>query len=88
MKVLTIAILFFLNLTFMYAVETSGEKFQAKAKRANRGVKKVIHKSREMFCVPDDIGYDECLLQEKENRLKEAEDKYVDRTQELKNKID
>lgn len=49
MKVLTILVLFFLNLTFMYVVETSGEKFQVKVNHTNRGVKKVVHKSREML---------------------------------------
>lgn len=35
MRLIIIVILFVLNLTFMYVVETSGEKFQAKAlKRA------------------------------------------------------
>lgn len=49
MRIVIVVILFFLNLTFMYAVETSGEKFQAKKKKA-------IQQTREIFCTNNDPG--------------------------------
>lgn len=68
-----------------YAEETVGEKVEAAANNAKRGVKKAANRVEEAVCMEGDL---KCAAEKAGNRVIEAKDATVDGAKKLKNKVD
>ncbi len=68
-----------------YAEETVGEKAEAAANDAVRGVKKGAHRAEEAVCMESDT---KCLAEKAKNRAKEAGEYTKDKAKEVKNSVD
>lgn len=67
------------------AGESTGEKVQSKAREAKRGVKKGVNRMQEAACAEGDL---KCAALKVKHRAGEAKDATVDKTKELKDKVD
>ena len=68
-----------------FAEETVGEKVEATANNAKRGVKKAVNRTQEALCMEGDL---KCTAEKAGNRVIEAKDATVDGAKKLKNKVD
>jgi hypothetical protein len=68
-----------------FAEETVGEKVQATANDAKRGVKKAANRVEEAVCMEGDV---KCTAEKAGNRVIEAKDATVDGAKKIKNKVD
>jgi hypothetical protein len=69
----------------LFAEETTGEKIQASAHDAKRGMKKGAHRLEEAVCVASDV---KCTSEKVKNRAVEVKDLTVDEVKKIKNKVD
>ena len=69
----------------VHAEETVGEKAEAKAHDAKRGMKKGMHHTKEAMCMEGDA---KCAAKKAGHRMDEGGDYAKDKAQETKNAVD
>lgn len=69
---------------YAFAEETAGEKISTKAHDVKRSIKKGAHRTTEALCMKGDF---DCGVDKVKNRTLEAKDSTVDKTREIKKKM-
>lgn len=82
---LVMAAALLLTLPHAFAEQTKGEKFEDGTADAKRELKKSGHRVEEFFCKEGDL---ECAAKKGKNRVLEAKDATIDKTKEVKNRVD